>query len=534
MGSHMENKKDTLKNLIAERALTYPKTSGELVLYGSGKTPSWMFDFRPLLLDPHFLKILGEVFKQQTKEREINSIGGLESAAIPLVTALCMETNTPGFFVRKSRKKKASMRQIEGTASEDHILLVDDLINSGGSIKKQITVLEAEGKTVRDVFVLVQFQPYDAYSFLKERNITLHSLFTLKDFGITYTHSKDVSEHFTTEWYFKPNSPHFFEQGPKYTPCVYKNSLVTLSDNGLLWKLDRESGHVIQKKRLLFRTNKAKTTFTTPMIYNDTMIIGTYRGKLFFIDSDTLKVNDALSLGDQILSTPTHVNNIIVVPVKDGVETYALVGIDMETKEEIWRETLDAEIKGGLISNEGIGYGNTVSGTAYAFDANGVISWETSLPGAIQSKPVMLEEEKKLLVSCMNGALYLLDTKNGNVDATIPVSEWLYGAPAILGNTAFVSSLDSFIYAVDLDTKSILWEKETGGRIYSTPVVWNKAVYVGNNDGKLYALDVESGDVVGTFQTAERIVNPIVVDPEKTNVLFLSTFAGEIYSLRKR
>src|SRR6185436_914631 len=105
-------------------------------------------------------------------------VGGMETAGIPLVAAIVMkslERGTPvnGFYIRKSRKRQGLLKYIEGTLTNEPVILVDDLINSGTSVNKQIAILRDAGMKVSEIFVLLAFREDAAYSFLEGLNIQL-------------------------------------------------------------------------------------------------------------------------------------------------------------------------------------------------------------------------------------------------------------------------------------------------------------------------------------------------------------------------
>src|SRR5262245_51156419 len=101
------------------------------------------------------LDAYAEFFWQRFSALYAFHVGGLESAAIPLVSAIVMksvEKKKPvnGFYIRKSRKRTGLLNSIEGTLTKEPVILVDDLINSGGSIEKQIKILQDIGMRVQD------------------------------------------------------------------------------------------------------------------------------------------------------------------------------------------------------------------------------------------------------------------------------------------------------------------------------------------------------------------------------------------------
>ncbi len=123
-------------------------------------------------------------------------IGGLEMGAVPLlsvVSAFSAETNNPlpSFFVRKSPKQHGTQLLIEGmddisgeTLHGKHVVLIDDVATSGGSILRAVAEIASAGGTMSDAIVILDREE-GAKAALEEHGITLHSLFTATALGVT-------------------------------------------------------------------------------------------------------------------------------------------------------------------------------------------------------------------------------------------------------------------------------------------------------------------------------------------------------------
>ncbi|TSC61497.1 MAG: quinonprotein alcohol dehydrogenase, partial [Parcubacteria group bacterium Athens0416_74] len=194
----------------------------------TGTRDPWMFDFRALMLQPKWLTRYAELFWERYQHKLPFQVGGIETAGIALVAAIVMKGVELGhpvncFYVRKSRKRQGLMKYIEGTLTDEPVILVDDLMNSGQSVNKQIDILTREGREVTDVFVILTFRTDDAYAFLKDKNVTLGHLFTLPDFGIPLLNTKDASsaqDAFRTIWHYTAPSPSFHLVVQKSAPVL--------------------------------------------------------------------------------------------------------------------------------------------------------------------------------------------------------------------------------------------------------------------------------------------------------------------------
>src|SRR3989344_6471814 len=181
----MEPQLRTLKDVI-KRDVFITKDE-EIIAEKSGAESAWLFDFRRVLLRAEILDLIGELFWKKCKNEYPFQVGGIEVAAIPLITGFILKLKEKGksgngFFIRKSRKKGGLLKMIEGTVTDEKIILVDDLLNTGSSLIRQVEVLEALGKKVDMGFVILRFRDMSYYTYLHEKGIKIVSLFELNDF----------------------------------------------------------------------------------------------------------------------------------------------------------------------------------------------------------------------------------------------------------------------------------------------------------------------------------------------------------------
>jgi uridine monophosphate synthetase len=112
---------------------------------------------------------------------KFDRIAGLPYAAMPIATALSLQTNVPLIYPRKEVKQYGTSAAIEGPFKpEETALVVDDLISNGASKFEAIEKLEAGGLKVSDIAVLIDRQPKGSHS-LEKKSLRLHAVFTLPE-----------------------------------------------------------------------------------------------------------------------------------------------------------------------------------------------------------------------------------------------------------------------------------------------------------------------------------------------------------------
>ena len=90
----------------------------------AGNSNTWLIDMRRLFMDAKVLDAAAELFWQECASLMPFQVGGMETAAIPLLSAILMKSlsrGTPvnGFMIRKERKTYGTGSSIEGALSAD-------------------------------------------------------------------------------------------------------------------------------------------------------------------------------------------------------------------------------------------------------------------------------------------------------------------------------------------------------------------------------------------------------------------------------
>lgn len=159
---------DTARAELKQILLGKSVRTGEFTL-ASGKTSDLYIDCRVTTLDPAGAILVGEVGWRTVREAmearglAVDAIGGMTMGADPISLVIGMESarlrpeaSLQVFTVRKEPKGHGRGKQIEGNFKEgDRVIVVDDVITTGGSTLKAIDAIEAAGGQVVFALVLV-------------------------------------------------------------------------------------------------------------------------------------------------------------------------------------------------------------------------------------------------------------------------------------------------------------------------------------------------------------------------------------------
>ena len=507
------------------------------------KDTGWLFDFRKIILTPEYSNLIADIFWETYKDSYPFQVGGLETASIPLISAIVtksLEREKPinGFFIRKSRKKHDLANMIEGNLTDEPVILVDDLINSGKSFMKCFEALDQLQLPVRDMFTLVRFRESTSYYFIKNRNVTLTSLFTLPDFNLDFLESTNSSQlaPYTIDWYFKSKKPNLLHVIPKSAPILDSDKLYVGSDNGYFWALNQIDGTVAWKKKVGWHP-KGKAIFSTPALCDDIIYFGAYDGNVYALATDTGATAWMFMEADWIGSSPTIAKDLglLFIGLEFGLfkKQGGVVALDLKTGKKVWEHitpemTHCSPAYDSKTKTIAIGSNDAIS---YLYNAkSGKLKWQHQMAAPIKGKPVYDSERKQVLFPTEDGNLYFFSTQTGEVLHTFKADFALFGIPEISNDHVYVTSADKTLYKINLTTYEKVWSFKTTARILSSPKVIGNYIYIGSNDARLFKIDMQTGKEVAFFQVTERITNKIAYNPV-TGKIFLPTFANEVYCL---
>ncbi|HEY5514246.1 MAG TPA: orotate phosphoribosyltransferase [Geomonas sp.] len=151
--------RERLKKIIIE--LSYEKRN---VVLASGRASDFYFDGKQTTLHPEGGYLTGKLFFESIRDVEgVEGVGGLTLGADPIATATSVVSflegkPIPGFIIRKEPKGHGTGAWLEGRKNLKpgaRVVIVEDVVTSGGSSIKAIKRAEEEGLTVLGVVTLV-------------------------------------------------------------------------------------------------------------------------------------------------------------------------------------------------------------------------------------------------------------------------------------------------------------------------------------------------------------------------------------------
>ncbi|MEM2811844.1 MAG: orotate phosphoribosyltransferase [Candidatus Bathyarchaeia archaeon] len=126
----------------------------------SGKITPYYIDLRVIPSFPDaFVKII-EIFVDAVRDeidvKNFDRIAGIPTAGLPLSAITAYILKKPFIYIRQKQRLKGRERRVEGVIMPgDRVLLIDDMVTTGLSLKRSAIAVRTEGGVVSDAFVLL-------------------------------------------------------------------------------------------------------------------------------------------------------------------------------------------------------------------------------------------------------------------------------------------------------------------------------------------------------------------------------------------
>ena len=175
---------EAARSLLSEKAVIHLDQPIQLA---SGQMSNHFVDGKAGLAQASDLKLACEAIYALVKSNgiEFDAVGGLTLGADHIGVGVAMAADKQWFFVRKQAKERGTGRQIEGASLGPgvSVLVVEDVVSTGGSLLQAIDAVAATGATVVAAATLID-RGGNAGDILKRREIPYFYLGAHTDFGL--------------------------------------------------------------------------------------------------------------------------------------------------------------------------------------------------------------------------------------------------------------------------------------------------------------------------------------------------------------
>lgn len=149
------------------------------ITFKSGILSPMYIDNRKFPSYPKQWRVVLDGFIQIMKEKKIEYevLAGIETAGIPHSAGLGALLMKPSVFIRKEAKDHGTKKMVEGgEVAGKIVLLIEDLVTTGGSSLHGVVELRKAGAIVKDCLVIVGYELTETRGAFERENVRLTQL----------------------------------------------------------------------------------------------------------------------------------------------------------------------------------------------------------------------------------------------------------------------------------------------------------------------------------------------------------------------
>jgi uridine monophosphate synthetase len=147
----------------------------------SGEHSSVYIDMRNAYSSPFLMKELAREALSTITAVTYDRLCPVPYGAVPLATSMSLISNKPLILPRKELKNHGTGKHIEGIwRAGEKVLLVEDVITTGQSIRETLEIVEAAGLVVRDIVVFLDREQGGVQQ-LEAQGYQVHAMMKLSD-----------------------------------------------------------------------------------------------------------------------------------------------------------------------------------------------------------------------------------------------------------------------------------------------------------------------------------------------------------------
>ncbi len=167
-----------LGHVLYQKALI--RSDDEPITDPKGRPIGWLLDTRIPMLESSIFREVGRVLVEKLEKRGITQVAGHGFGALPVVSAVlgsALNGDWRAGFIRENRKEYGRQRHIEGPIEPSRpVALLDDILNSGQSAERAVTILREEGFRVDGLLTLFNFTWGGGKARLEDAGLWVNSL----------------------------------------------------------------------------------------------------------------------------------------------------------------------------------------------------------------------------------------------------------------------------------------------------------------------------------------------------------------------
>ena len=177
-----------LKEIFNDKAFLRKNQGEPPFKLASGGTSYVFFDCKLITQDPEGISLIAELIFERICKLDVASIGGIQTGAIPIGTAVAQLSYTrkrpiQAFWVRQEKKTHGTEKWIEGNLKPNsNVVIVEDVTTKGNSVFESIDRVRELDCNILEVISLVD-REHGARKRLNDAGYRFSSVFTISEFS---------------------------------------------------------------------------------------------------------------------------------------------------------------------------------------------------------------------------------------------------------------------------------------------------------------------------------------------------------------
>lgn len=241
----------------------------------------------------------------------------------------------------------------------------------------------------------------------------------------------------------------------------------------------------------------------SPAVSDSIVFIATLGGEVRAVNLHSGQETGSVDLGAAIFGTPLLLKDEIVLALSGEEEN--LVSFNTSKGGFSWKNPAPAIESSPLLDGARI-FVAGLDGTLRCFSSlQGEEIWcfrtaTADGPNRIRSSPVC--DDSLVICGSDRGMVYALGRSSGKIAWRTAVGGAVFAPPVLAGgDRVFISSLDGFVRALNLDGGTLIWERDLGAPVYGGAALGDGRLYAGTSSGEIFALGAGDGRVIWRTKT---------------------------------
>jgi outer membrane protein assembly factor BamB len=259
------------------------------------------------------------------------------------------------------------------------------------------------------------------------------------------------------------------------------------SDDGNVHAFDAATGRPVRT----FPTSGAISAGVS--VADGTLFAGSADHAVYAFRVSTGERTWAYRTGGPVNCTPTITDGTVYIGSDDG-NVYA---IHAGTGQLAWRYHTGGPVRSqpqpGTQTYSGSIYAGSDDSHLYALGTDGKPQWQVATSGPVTAGTIyamgvvcVCDDNGRVFAVWADGTGKTWPKGEDNLGGAVR------GTPAFAGETLYIGSAASAVYAVNIQVGALNWRYPTTGPVNSGPATDGTTVYAGDDDGNLYAIDITS------------------------------------------